>query len=138
MECLSAITGIPTLLDQSLVALLRTIQRLLAGDAELRQQPTNRIGAQPAAKLDLDQLTHHDAPPKRERKLQLQRILLRNGLVDPLQGASIQFGRSSKQRLGLQRAPSTAPILRQPTTYRPRGASSTTRPTPRIFGRPPR
>jgi hypothetical protein len=30
------------LLDQSLVALLRTMQGLLASDAELRQQATNR------------------------------------------------------------------------------------------------
>src|ERR1700674_2012515 len=34
------------LLDQSLVALLRTVQRLLTGNAELRQQSTHRIGAQ--------------------------------------------------------------------------------------------
>jgi hypothetical protein len=32
------------LLDQSLVALLRTVQGLLASDAKLRQQATNRIG----------------------------------------------------------------------------------------------
>jgi hypothetical protein len=34
------------LLDQGLVALLRAVQRLLASDAELRQQSSNRIGAQ--------------------------------------------------------------------------------------------
>src|SRR6266404_7172809 len=39
------------LLDQGLVALLRAVQRLLASDAELRQQSTNRIGAQRVAKL---------------------------------------------------------------------------------------
>src|SRR5208283_4853997 len=44
------------LLHQSLVALLRAVQRLLTGDAELRQQPTNRIGAQRYAELVLDQL----------------------------------------------------------------------------------
>jgi hypothetical protein len=32
-------------LDQGIVALLRALQRLLASDAELRQQSTNRIGA---------------------------------------------------------------------------------------------
>src|SRR6266700_4615923 len=57
------------LLYQSLVALLRTIQRLLAGDAELRQQPANRIGAQHDAELVLDQLGHHVARPQRELKL---------------------------------------------------------------------
>jgi hypothetical protein len=47
------------LLDQGLVALLRAVQRLLASDAELRQQSTNRIGAQRDAKLIQDQLGHH-------------------------------------------------------------------------------
>jgi hypothetical protein len=102
-----------------IVALLRAVQRLLASDAELRQQSTNRIGAQRDAKLIQDQLGHHAARPQRERKLQLQRILLCHGLVDPLHSSCIQFGRSSKQRLGLQRSPSTSPILRQPSVYRP-------------------
>jgi len=39
------------LLDQGIVALLRAVQRLLASDTELRQQSTNRIGAQRDAKL---------------------------------------------------------------------------------------
>src|SRR6266404_1229160 len=106
------------LLYQSLVALLRTVQRLLAGDPELRQKPANRIATQTDAKLVLDQLGHHVARPQRERKLQLQRILLRHCLVDPLHGARIQLWRPSKQRFGLQRSPSTPPILRQPSVYR--------------------
>src|SRR6202023_798793 len=91
--------------------------RLLAGDAELSQQSTNRIGAQRDGELILDQFGHHLARPQRKRKLQLQGILLRHGLVNPLYGARTQFGRSSKQRLGLQRSPSTSPILRQPSIY---------------------
>src|SRR6202049_422929 len=71
------------LLDQGIVALLRAVQRLLASDAELRQQSTNRIGAQRDAKLIQDQLGDHVARPQRERKLQLQRILLCH---DPLRG----------------------------------------------------
>src|ERR1700683_2805894 len=59
------------LLYQSLVALLRTVQRLLASNAELRQQPANRIGAQHYAKLVLDQFGHHFARPQRELKFQL-------------------------------------------------------------------
>src|ERR1019366_10213687 len=106
------------LLYQSLVALLRTVQRLLAGNAELRQQPANRIGAQHYAKLVVDQFGHHFARPQRELKLQLQRILLRHGLVDPLHSPRIQFWRSSKQRFSLQRPPSASPILRQPSIYR--------------------
>jgi hypothetical protein len=44
------------LLDQGFVALLRAVQRLLASDAELRQQSTNRIGAQRNPKLIPDKL----------------------------------------------------------------------------------
>jgi putative tryptophan/tyrosine transport system substrate-binding protein len=106
-------------LDQGLVALLRAVQRLLASDAKLRQQSTNRIGAQRDAKLIQDQLGDHVARPQRERKLQLQRILLCHGLVDPLHSSCIQFGRPSKQRLGFQRSPSTSSILCQPSEYRP-------------------
>ena len=72
------------LLDQSLVALLRTVQGLLASDAELRQQSTNRIGAQHDPKPILDQLCHHGTRPQREGELQLQRVLLRDGVVNPL------------------------------------------------------
>jgi len=72
------------LLDHSLVALLRTVQGLLASDAELRQQSTNRIGAQHDPKPILDQLCHHGTRPQREGELQLQRVLLRDGVVNPL------------------------------------------------------
>src|ERR1700751_5624938 len=78
----------------------------------------NRIGTQHDTKLVLDQLCHHIARPQRERELQLQRILPRYGVVNPLHGARIQFGRSAEKRLGLQRSPSTSPILGQPSVYR--------------------
>ena len=71
------------LLDQSLVALLRTVQGLLASDAKLRQQSTNRIGAQHDPKPVLDQLRHHGTRPQREGELQLQRVLLRELLGRP-------------------------------------------------------
>src|ERR1700704_4309098 len=44
------------LLDQGLVALLRAVPRLLASDAELCQQSTNRIGAHRDTKLIQTQL----------------------------------------------------------------------------------
>src|SRR5260370_22829563 len=119
------------LLYQSLVAFLRAVQGLLASDAELRQQSTNRIGTQHNTKLVLDQLCHHRARPQRDGELQLQRVLLRDGVVNPLHAARIRFGRSSKKRLGLKRSPSTSPILRQPSIYRtaadPHGSSDNTR-----------
>jgi hypothetical protein len=48
----------------------------------------------------------------------LQGVLLRDGVVNPLQGARIQFGRPAQKRLGFQRSPATSPILRQPAIYR--------------------
>ena len=92
------------LLDQSLVALLRTVQGLLASDAKLRQQSTNRIGAKHNPKPILDQLCHYGTRPQREGELQLQRVLMRDGVVNPLQGARIQFGRPAEKRLGFQRS----------------------------------
>ena len=56
------------LLDQSLVAFLRAVQRLLASDPELRQQATDGIGAQRHAKLVLDQLGDHVTRPQRKRE----------------------------------------------------------------------
>ena len=49
------------MLDKIPVALLCAVQWLLTSDAELRQQPTNRIDAQHCTKLVLDQLRYHIA-----------------------------------------------------------------------------
>src|SRR5271154_193244 len=103
---------------QSLVAFLRSVQRLLAGDAELRQQPPDRIRAQRNATLGFDQRRYHFACPQREREFKLQRVLLCHNLVNPLQGASVQFRWSSKKGFCLQRSPSATPILRQPPVHR--------------------
>ena len=103
---------------QSLVAFLRSVQRLLAGDAKLRQQPPDRIRAQRNATLGFDQRRYHFACPQREREFKLQRVLLCHNLVNPLQGASVQFRWSSKKGFRLQCSPSATPILRQPTVHR--------------------
>src|SRR5271154_2706414 len=103
---------------QSLVAFLRSVQRLLAGGAELRQQPPDRIRAQRNATLGFDQRRYHFACPQREREFKLQRVLLCHNLVNPLQGASVQFRWSSKKGFCLQRSPSATPILRQPPVHR--------------------
>src|SRR6266478_7484399 len=106
------------LLHQSFVPFQRTMQRLLAGDAELSQKPPDRHPAQRDLEFIFDQRCHHLARPQRKCELELQRILLRHRVVNPLQLLSGKFQRTPKQRFGLQRSPAATPILRQPTIDR--------------------
>src|SRR6266481_8812691 len=106
------------LLHQSFVPFQRTMQRLLAGDAELSQKPPDRHQAQRDIEFIFDQRCHHLARPQRKCELELQRILLRHRVVNPLQLLAVKFRRTPKQRLGLQRSPAATPILRQPTIDR--------------------
>src|SRR5258707_2281535 len=106
------------LLHQSFVPFQRTMQRLLAGDAELSQKPPDRHQAQRDIEFIFDQRCHHLARPQRKCELELQRILLRHRVVNPLQLLAVKFRRTPKQRFGLQRSPAAKPILRQPTIDR--------------------
>src|SRR5258708_24468291 len=106
------------LLHQSFVPFQRTMQRLLAGDAELSQKPPDRHQAQRDIEFIFDQRCHHLARPQRKCELELQRILLRHRVVNPLQLLAVKFRRTPKQRFGLQRSPAATPILRQPTIDR--------------------
>ena len=99
---------------ERLVALDCSVQRLLAGDAELRQETAYRIGAQFYAELILDKLGHHLAGPQRKFKFQLQRVLPGHPVVDPQELLAIEFWRSPEKWLRLQRAPATAPVIREP------------------------
>ena len=82
--------------NQRLIAFDCSMQWLLAGDAELRQQPANGIGGQRDVEFPLDQSRHHLARPQCKRKLQLQRILLRHRVVNPLHRARIQLKRPAE------------------------------------------
>ena len=75
-------------------ALLKQNPRLRSRLSE--EALTNRIGAQHDPKPILDQLCYHGTRPQRKGELQLQRVLLREGVVNPLQGARIQFGRPAQ------------------------------------------
>src|ERR1035441_8874334 len=103
------------LLNQSLVPFLRTMQRLLAGDAELRQKPPNRHRAQDNTELVLDQLRDHLACPQRKRELQLQRVFLCHRVVNPPQLLAVELRRTSRQGLRLQTIPAATPVSRQPS-----------------------
>ena len=82
--------------NQRLIAFDCSMQWLPAGDAELRQQPANGIGGQRDVEFPLDQSRHHLACPQCKRKLQLQRILLRHRVVNPLHRARVQLRRPAE------------------------------------------
>ena len=72
------------------------MQWLLTSDADLRQQPANGIGGQHDVEFSFDQRRHHLARPQCERKLQLQRVLLRHRGVNPLHRARVQLRRTAE------------------------------------------
>src|SRR3984893_17675633 len=106
------------LLHQRLVPFQRAMQRLLAGDAELRQQPSDRDHAQWDVEFLLDQCRHHLARPQCKCEFELQRALLRHRVINPAQLLATEFWWPSEQRLCFQRTPATTPILRQPAIHR--------------------
>src|ERR1700674_1086922 len=106
------------LLHQCLIPLQRTMQRFLAGDAELRQQPSDRHQAQRDVEFIFDQRRYHLACPQSKRKLELQWVLLRHRIVNPLQFPAVKLRRTPEQRLGFQRSPTTTSILCQPPVNR--------------------
>src|SRR6516165_776390 len=112
-ECL-----LEPLLHQRLVPFQRTMQRPLAGDAELSEQSPDRDQAQRDIEFIVDQCRHHLARPQRKRELELQRIRLRHRVVNPLQLLAIELRWTSEQRLGLQRSPAATSILCQPAIDR--------------------
>src|SRR6516164_2506246 len=106
------------LLHQRLVVFQRTMQRLLAGDTKLRQKSTNRDRAQRNIESIFDKFCYHFARPEGKRKLKLQWVLLRHGVVNPFQLLAVEFRRAPKQGFGLQRTPTSPSILGQPTVHR--------------------
>src|SRR5260370_15492075 len=65
-----------------------------------------------------DQRRHHLARPQRKCELELQRVLVRQRVVNPVQLLAIELRRTPKQRLGLQRSPAGTSILWQPAIDR--------------------
>src|SRR2546425_5764351 len=121
------IVPLEPLLHQRLVAFQRAMQRPLASDAELRQKPSDRDQAQRDVEFVLDQRGHHLARPQGKSELELQRALLRHRVINPPELSAIEFRRTSEQRLGLQRPPSTTSILCQPAIHRGTVDSQNTR-----------
>ena len=102
------------LLNESFVALFRAMKRLLTSDPKLREKPAHRHGAQLYTELVLDQLSHHLARPQREHEFQLQRVLARHRIVNPLHLFAVEFRWAPAQRLGFQPIPAALAIARQP------------------------
>jgi len=101
-------------MNESFVALFRAMKRLLTSDPKLREKSAHRHGAQLYPKLVPDQLSHHLARPQRERKFQLQRVLARHRIVNPLHLFAVELRWAPAQRLGFQTIPAALAIARQP------------------------
>ncbi len=100
--------------DQRRVLFEGAHQWPLACQAELGQQPTYRGHAEPDAKPLLDDSLDHSPRPEGERELELQGILQRDGIVDPLHLSATDEAGASGQGLGFERMPPTTAICRQP------------------------
>jgi len=114
----SGILFLQPALDLFRLLLVSTPDRTLWGQSHLVQQTTHRSLTKLDAKPLMDQLPNHFGRPKGERELQLQRIFVGNGLVDPLERQAVQFRSSTPTFLGIQRTPTAMSISRQPAIYR--------------------
>ena len=70
------------------------------------------------AKLVLDEHGYHLAGPQCKLEFQLQWILPRYRIVNPLQLLAVELRRPSEKRLRFQRAPAAAPVIREPPVDR--------------------
>ena len=105
-------------LDFLRLLLVSTPDRTLRGQSHLVQQTTYRSLTEFDAKPLIDKLPNHFGRPKGERELQLQRIFIGYGLVDPLERRAVQFRSPPPTFLGIQRTPTAMSIARQPAIYR--------------------
>src|SRR5437016_14522486 len=90
---------------------------LFVSSGPLRQKPSDRDQAQRDVEFVLDQRGQHLARPQGKSELELQRALLRHRVVNPPELSAIVFWRTSEQRLGFKRPPSTTAILCSPPLH---------------------
>src|SRR5215471_4839576 len=106
------------LLYQRPILLERTVEWLLASETELSQESPYGRAAQLYAEMSPDHDRDHLARPQCKGKPQLQRILLRDCLVDPSDLRSGQLLRPPGNRLCRQRVPPAIAVHRQPVINR--------------------
>ena len=114
----SGILFLQPALDFLRLLLVCTPDRTLWGQSQLVQQTTHRSLAELDAKSLIDKLPNHFGRPKGEGELQLQRIFVSNGLVDPSKRRAIQFRCPASTLLGIQGTPTAMSISRQPAVHR--------------------
>src|SRR5271166_3847655 len=81
------------------------------------RRPTEFVASR-MPNLSLISFRHHRSRLQGEFKFHLQRVLLRNRVVDPLHLLAVELRRAPGQRLGCQSTPAATTILRQPIVNR--------------------
>jgi len=93
-------------------------QRPLRTQSHLPEESTHRTTTQAHTKALSNQLSDHIGSPQGKGKLQLQRILQRHRIVDPLQSLTVELGRSATPFICTKVLFSSGAIQRQPTKHR--------------------
>ena len=99
---------------QTSITLLRSTQWFLAGDPELSEKRSHRRHAQLHPELVFDQLGDHATRPQREGEIELQWILARHRLINPLHHLAREFWRPPGEGPGLQSIPAATAIPHKP------------------------
>ena len=105
------------LLHEGFVTFPCPMQRLPASDAELSQKPSHGRRAQRHMELILKSASPPSRASTAQTRTSVARVLPRHRAVNPLQRPAIEFRRTSRNWLGFQGAPATAPVLRQPSVH---------------------
>jgi len=100
------------------ILLIGSPHRPLGAKPHLVEQPADRTAAQSNIKFFINQSGHHGRCPQGKLKFQLQRILHRNGIVNPAQGTPIQLGGTTSTLFRVQLLPAPLTISCQPSVNR--------------------
>jgi len=97
--------------------LVGTPYRTLRGQSQLNQQPANRGFAQLYTKSPMNDLPDHLRSPEGKRELELQWVLLRYRLINPLNRLGIQLRLAPSPFASIKTRPATIPIASEPSIH---------------------
>ena len=97
------------------VLLVGTPHRPLRAQPQLVQKPADRATAKSNPVFVMNQAHHHGGRPQGKGKLQLQRVLIGDRVVEPTQCGAAKLPRPPTPLAGIQCVPSTLPV---PATIR--------------------
>ena len=95
-----------------------SVERFLHSDAQQRHDAADRGQIHGVAKLAPDQLAQDQQPPQPDLEAVLQRRLVCDGLGQPLHSRFVEHGRSTRNRLGLERLLTALVVVGQPAENR--------------------